>query len=164
MGKGKDRFISILNIQKNRTFDDKKVMKLTLNIRGLYVNISSMKRRSGNYMDKMFGMILSTWKISVWIMFSVPLLKWLRSFRHIPYSKIHWAHMGPTWVLSAPGRPHVGPMNLAIRDGTVPFGSFNISSFHKRWRQQFQCRRIRYTILHGMGESVKGIRNYALQQ
>ena len=24
--------------------------------------------------------------------------------------------MGPTWVLSAPDRPHVGPMNLAIRD------------------------------------------------
>ena len=23
--------------------------------------------------------------------------------------------MGPTWVLSAPGRPHMGPMNLAIR-------------------------------------------------
>ena len=23
--------------------------------------------------------------------------------------------MGPTWVLSAPGGPHVGPMNLAIR-------------------------------------------------
>ena len=26
--------------------------------------------------------------------------------------------MRPTWVLSAPDRPHVGPMNLAIR---VPF-------------------------------------------
>ena len=25
--------------------------------------------------------------------------------------------MGPTWVLSAPDGPHVGPMNLAIRDG-----------------------------------------------
>ena len=24
--------------------------------------------------------------------------------------------MGPTWVLSAPGGPHVGPMNLAIRE------------------------------------------------
>ena len=23
--------------------------------------------------------------------------------------------MGPTWVLSAPGGPHVGPMNLPIR-------------------------------------------------
>ena len=25
--------------------------------------------------------------------------------------------MGPTWVLSAPDGPHIGPMNLAIRDG-----------------------------------------------
>ena len=24
--------------------------------------------------------------------------------------------MGPTWVLSAPNGPHVGPMNLAIRE------------------------------------------------
>ena len=32
-----------------------------------------------------------------------------------PDSKIHGANMGPTWVLSAPGRPHVGPMNLANR-------------------------------------------------
>ena len=24
--------------------------------------------------------------------------------------------MGPIWVLSAPDGPHVGPMNLAIRD------------------------------------------------
>ena len=31
-------------------------------------------------------------------------------------SKVHGANMGLTWVLSAPDRPHVGPMNLAIRD------------------------------------------------
>ena len=32
-----------------------------------------------------------------------------------PDSKVPVAHIGPTWVLSAPGRPHVGPINLAIR-------------------------------------------------
>ena len=32
-----------------------------------------------------------------------------------PDSKVHMVNMGPTWVLSAPGGPHVGPMNLAIR-------------------------------------------------
>ena len=32
-----------------------------------------------------------------------------------PESKVHRAKMGPTWVLSAPDGPHVGPMNLAIR-------------------------------------------------
>ena len=34
----------------------------------------------------------------------------------MPDSKVHGANMGPTWVLSAPDGPHVGPMNLAIRD------------------------------------------------
>ena len=32
-----------------------------------------------------------------------------------PDSKFHVAHMGPTWVLSAPGGPHISPMKLAIR-------------------------------------------------
>ena len=32
-----------------------------------------------------------------------------------PDSKVHGANMGPTWVLSAPDGPHVGPMNLATR-------------------------------------------------
>ena len=32
-----------------------------------------------------------------------------------PDNKVHGANMGPTWVLSAPGGPHVGPMNLARR-------------------------------------------------
>ena len=32
-----------------------------------------------------------------------------------PDSKVHVANMGPSWVLSSQGGPHVGPMNLAIR-------------------------------------------------
>ena len=31
-----------------------------------------------------------------------------------PDSKVHGANMGPTWVLSSPGGPYVGPMNLAV--------------------------------------------------
>ena len=38
-----------------------------------------------------------------------------------PDSKIHGANMGPTWVLSAPDGPHVGPMNLAIRGANGAF-------------------------------------------
>ena len=34
-----------------------------------------------------------------------------------PDSNVHGANMGPTWVLSAPDGPHVGPTNLAIRAG-----------------------------------------------
>ena len=29
-----------------------------------------------------------------------------------PDSKVHRTNMGPTWVLSAPDGPHVGPMNF----------------------------------------------------
>ena len=36
-----------------------------------------------------------------------------------PDSKVHGANMGSTWVLSAPDGPHVGPVNLAIRDGAT---------------------------------------------
>ena len=35
---------------------------------------------------------------------------------NIPESKVHGANMGPTWVLSAPDGPHIGPMNLAHDD------------------------------------------------
>ena len=35
---------------------------------------------------------------------------------HNPESRVHGPNMGPTWVLSAPDGPHVGPMNLAIRE------------------------------------------------
>ena len=31
-----------------------------------------------------------------------------------PDSKVHGANMGPTWVLSAPDGPHVGPITIAI--------------------------------------------------
>ena len=37
-------------------------------------------------------------------------------YHYTPDSKVHTANMGPTWVLSAPDGPHVGPMNLVIRD------------------------------------------------
>ena len=38
-----------------------------------------------------------------------------------PDSKVHGANMGPTWVLSSPGGPHVGPMKIAIRECHVVF-------------------------------------------
>ena len=39
----------------------------------------------------------------------------VREYCACPDSKVHGANMGPTWALSVPGGPHVGPMNLAIR-------------------------------------------------
>ena len=44
----------------------------------------------------------------------------------LPDSKVHWANMGPTWVLLAPAGPHVGPMNLAMRAlRNTPLINFN---------------------------------------
>ena len=40
-------------------------------------------------------------------------------------SNVHGANMGPTWVLSAPGGPHVGPTNLAIRAITHWYNNLN---------------------------------------
>ena len=34
----------------------------------------------------------------------------------LPDNKVHGAYMGPTWGRQDPGGPHVGPMNLAIRE------------------------------------------------
>ena len=42
---------------------------------------------------------------------------WSRTwFITIPDSKVHGANMGPIWGRQDPGGPHVGPMNLAIRN------------------------------------------------
>ena len=38
----------------------------------------------------------------------------IKSPLHFPDSKVHGANMEPTWVLSAPGGPHVCLMSLAI--------------------------------------------------
>ena len=35
---------------------------------------------------------------------------------NIPDNNVHGADMGPTWVVSTPDGPHVGPIYLAIRD------------------------------------------------
>ena len=41
-------------------------------------------------------------------------MRWCKMIT-VPDSKVHGVNMGPTWVLSAPDGPHVGPTNLAIR-------------------------------------------------
>ena len=60
--------------------------------------------------------------------------------------------MGPTWVLSAPDGPHVGPMNLAIR---VEFNNHISKSSQRRsvvthvfWRKQSKVSTCRFIISH----------------
>ena len=46
-------------------------------------------------------------------------LSWISAWDIIdgnPNSKVHVANIGPTWVLSAPDGPQVGPMNLTIME------------------------------------------------
>ena len=60
--------------------------------------------------------------------------------QNIPDSKVQGANMGLTWVLSAPGGPHIGPINLAIGDSIelgmqlVQGGSMEMSAiqYHQR--------------------------------
>ena len=55
----------------------------------------------------------------------------------IPDSKVHGANMGPTWVLSAPDGPHVGPMNLAIWDIIMIEQPCKVLTFYLIQRLQF---------------------------
>ena len=43
-----------------------------------------------------------------------------------PHSKVHGANTGPTWVLSSPGGPHVGPINLAIRESKTELCAYSV--------------------------------------
>ena len=52
----------------------------------------------------------------------------MKSNKANPDSKVHGANMGPTWVLSAPDGPHVGPMNLAIGESLS-----DISQYWRLW-------------------------------
>ena len=84
-----------------------------------------------------------------------------------PDSKVHVANMGPTWVLSAPGGPHVGPMDLAIRVILLEYSgsntwsptshfpeNLNVSSIVKQlhvhisvWKKRVLCNVYAYIIL-----------------
>ena len=65
-----------------------------------------------------------------------------------PDSKVYGANMGPTWVLSAPDGPHVGPMNFAIResikwDDGVYICSVRLLSTRWQWSERQRLRRWR---------------------
>ena len=67
------------------------------------------------------------------------------SIEGFPDSKVHGANTGPTWVLSAPDRPHVGPMNLAIR--------FYISTHMLYWRI-FSCVNVGIHMINQSSETL----------
>ena len=58
--------------------------------------------------------------------------------------------MGPIWVLSAPDGPHVGPMNLAIRNVVLLVG-YGVGRGHwMHWKLEhlIRCTEIRYDMIY----------------
>ena len=106
--------------------------------------------------------ICALWKIYIVICSYIHILHWCRTWlwlsdefeRHftqqrfhyfhlfisIPDSKVHGANMGPTWVLSVPDGPHVGPMNLAIRD-CFPLLPYPLVAQQLMWLMFNACNR-----------------------
>ena len=61
--------------------------------------------------DKKFS-----WQIELWVTWYNVAHKYFHGFVMFPESKVLVAYVGPTWVMSAPGGPHVDPINLAISE------------------------------------------------
>ena len=78
-----------------------------------------------------------------------------------PDSKVNVANVAPTWVLSAPGRPHVGPMDVAIR-ARIPLRA-DISCLNwQKWKTHNICIHLQYMCVcnvigfnHGLPWCVK---------
>ena len=61
------------------------------------------------------GHICYRWSLVAHCLGTKPVSKRIVTFHPYSDNKVHGANMGPTWVLSDPEGPHVGPMNHAIR-------------------------------------------------
>ena len=58
---------------------------------------------------------------------------------NIPDSNFHVAHMGPTWVLSVPGGPHVGHIKIAVWDD-IEHNTKGQKLNFRLWTQKRQSR------------------------
>ena len=74
-------------------------------------------------------------------------------------SKVHGANMGPTWVLSVPDGPHVGPMNLAIRVWLI--SRLENSLVHLRVRSSNVLEILDYLTIYRSGSLVSVSRQNA---
>ena len=78
--------------------------------------LMATKCRATLYFNSSLGTLMTQHKPCIWMGTAV---------KCNPDSKVHGANIGPTWVLSAADGPHVGPMNLAIREVTMWFETFS---------------------------------------
>ena len=94
---------------------------------GVLANVGLRK-----YICQRWNVILSTYSLNVSTSLICCWHPWfdLRTCNHSPDNKVHGTNMGPTWVLSAPDRSHVGPMNLAIRV-SIYTCSDEVTTFYK---------------------------------
>ena len=83
-----------------------------------------------------------------WNIVLVP-VKWFWTICGYSDSKVHGANMGPTWALSAPNGPHVGPKNLAIR-----------VTLYSTKLQQSKTKREVCTYISGWSAQPKLTKNY----
>ena len=89
---------------------------------GRWMDIDALNHRNGNVIILMKFSSLAAPKVVKMTTFSAASDENFVKMTTIPFrwwrypdSKVHGANIGPTWVLSAPDGPHVGPMNLVIR-------------------------------------------------
>ena len=71
---------------------------------------------------------------------------------NLPDSKVHEVNTGPTWVLSAPGAPHVGIMNLAVRALPGTWENFELRiylSSYRWWDKKKQGLKRKWRISEG---------------
>ena len=91
------------------------------------VRLAMLKRFPWNIIVMgLIAFIVALWRhMATWILVNISSSYGFKPVRRlptvwtnvdIPDSKVHGANMVPTWVLSAPDGPHVGPTDLAIRD------------------------------------------------
>ena len=80
--------------------------------------------------DQISPQYLKQFDFSIWAQMPEPTIIIIFVWRNNPDTKIRGANMGPTWVLSAPEGPHVGPMNLAIREDITESNAPYITRFH----------------------------------
>ena len=89
-------------------------------------------------------------------------------FEHSLDSKVHGANMGPTWVMSAPCWPHVGPMKLVISE--VMDTGYSLVCEHFLWNcsQVTECNRVctfddKSTLVQVMAWCSQATSNYLSQ-
>ena len=88
------------------------------NIKGIHIDVEDWPLKLSRLQ---VGWICIKWKCirHVILSYAMSTIPSNTNIYNILDRMVHGVNMGPTWVLSAAYGPHVGPMNLAIRDSII---------------------------------------------